>query len=157
MLRTEYYNGVLDHVDPPKTTAVHCRPLPSTHGPYKMRSALEKRFAAYLDGQHRPYDYEPQRYYDGEISYLPDFELLRTEIGRRWFVEVKPTAHNAQDALRRMHAIRTVHRHAILTVVAPEQLTGKFTTVAVCSGRPSAQCDDCANGVAQMTLPLRAA
>lgn len=89
---------------------------PAVYRGVRMRSQLEADFAKHLDDLGvTTWEYEPQRYYAGERSYLPDFLIGRTK-----FFEIKPTQAEVDEAARRMEVIFETVPDATLTVVCAE-------------------------------------
>lgn len=85
---------------------------PTTYKGIQMRSRLEARYAAWLDGIEADWQYEPQCFADDTFGqYLPDFVVRDVHVvGRRRsvYVEVKPlrlTKERAADLMFRQSAI----------------------------------------------------
>ena len=87
-------------------------PRPTTYRGIPMRSRLEARFAAFLDGGKEPWQYEPRAFADETGQYLPDFQL-----GDKTFIEVKPTIDQAEAAMTAMERIWSSEPDATLMVV----------------------------------------
>lgn len=87
---------------------------PTVYRGIHMRSRLEARWAAYLDGNPswRGWEYEPRAYADQSGQWLPDFVVaidaaIEGREDHPWFFEVKPTremARAAQSTIRRVFA-----------------------------------------------------
>lgn len=95
---------------------------PTTYRGIRMRSRLEARFAAYLDGlQERSlgwnWTYEPRAFANERGQYLPDFELDPVDEFPTTYVEVRPTVDRALLALERMQIIRSSEPDCLLLVV----------------------------------------
>lgn len=60
--------------------------IPTVYNGIQFRSRLEARWAVFFDAVGLEWEYEPEGYTDGEISYLPDFWLPGIDM----FFEVKP-------------------------------------------------------------------
>lgn len=77
---------------------------PTVYKGIQMRSRLEARFAAYLDGFGRPWQYEPQCFANEDGQYLPDF-LTHDNAGTACYYEIKPTQRQCLDAIPLMRII----------------------------------------------------
>lgn len=70
------------------------KPRATTYNGVEMRSRLEARYAAWLDGHNARWDYEPQCFATVSGQYLPDFrihDIMVLGAPRTIYVEVKPT------------------------------------------------------------------
>lgn len=92
---------------------------PTTYNGIPMRSRLEARVAADLDGQGLSWRYEPRAYASSAGQYLPDFEIVTS---KRFlvFLEVRPTIERALAATSRMQIILASEPAAALAVLVPE-------------------------------------
>lgn len=62
---------------------------PTVYNGIKMRSRLEAHYAAYLDANNHPWQYEPECFATETGQYLPDFAITdQTEAVA--YIEVKP-------------------------------------------------------------------
>lgn len=94
---------------------------PTTYKGVEMRSRLEARYAAWLDKAGATWTYEPCAFADGASQYLPDFRVDHVQLFARdhtVYVEVKPTAEQALDAIDGMTPIWASEPDAILVVEA---------------------------------------
>lgn len=62
----------------------------------RFRSRLEARWAVFFDAIGLGWEYEPEGYTDGKISYLPDFWLP----GLQMFFEVKPNCDKSDEQMK---------------------------------------------------------
>lgn len=86
-----------------------------------MRSRLEAKFAAWLDGHGIEWEYEPECFADPSGQYLPDFRFRSTE-GHRVYVEVKGPPldldpDNRCEPMQRMEIIWASEPDAELAIV----------------------------------------
>jgi hypothetical protein len=103
---------------------------PTVYEGIHMRSRMEARVAAYLDGLGWPWEYEPRAYASGGIQYLPDFEVRPWDGGPTMYLEVKgahPTLDELDALLRRMRVIRSADPRAWLAVCSEGTIShGRF-------------------------------
>ena len=67
-------------------SAIGIQPIETHYAGCRFRSRLEARWAVFFDHLRIPWEYEPQGYVTGPVSYLPDFRLPTI---RNMLVEVK--------------------------------------------------------------------
>lgn len=91
---------------------------PTVYRGIQMRSRLEARLAAEIDAAGQSWTYEPRAYAGLGGQYLPDFEV-RTEDGRRFFMEVRPTVERAMWAFPQMQVILESEPDVTLVVIWP--------------------------------------
>lgn len=108
---------------------MHSRP--TIYKGIRMRSRLEASFAAYLDttfikenpDKETHWKYEPQCFADHTGQYLPDFVVTAfLKDGRRapdHYFEVKPPSADLDEAMRKMHLVRSADPSAYLFVTTP--------------------------------------
>lgn len=120
------------------------RARPTTYKGIEMRSRTEALYAQRLDENGHTWFYEPRAYADGTGQYLPDFQVIQDDVwGADHFIEVKPTAEHARDALPGMHPILATDPQAVLASVynAGDHMTPDWTTAATCT--ETVPCGDC--------------
>lgn len=78
---------------------------PTVYNGIQMRSRLEARYAAWLDGVGATWEYEPQCFASGSRQYLPDFLIRDVHVigrGRSVYVEVKPAMFASRDDVTKL-------------------------------------------------------
>lgn len=105
------------------------KPRPTIYKGIQMRSRLEAGFAAWLDGRHIKWQYEPCAFADEKGQYLPDFELLEFDITSlkgdmgRVFIEVKPDGFMDESSANYERDKKIIDRQAdILHASDPQAL-----------------------------------
>ena len=78
---------------------------PTTYRGIKMRSRLEAKVAAHLDGRGFEWQYEGPAFGGRGGQYLPDFTLPARDGRLTVYIEVKPTVDRAYRAMERMQVI----------------------------------------------------
>lgn len=115
---------------------------PTIYNGIQMRSRLEGAFAEYADSRNWLWDYETNAYGSSQGQYLPDFVIRSRRTGAPlWYVEVKPTNADFDDALARMHVIVASDPDASLYVMTSDDYK-RFGYVRHCSTvEPCGSCD----------------
>lgn len=88
---------------------------PTTYRGIEMRSRLEARVAAWLDGGDVEWSYEPRAYASRAGQYLPDFVFIWE--GTRYVIEARPTLERAYLAMPRMQIVWESDPDAVLMVL----------------------------------------
>lgn len=98
--------------------------IPTNYRGTKFRSRLEARWAEFLDSFGVEWEYEPQGYASGSVTYLPDFWLPKTwSRGKPGgvFLEIKPGRPSEDEQVKaKMLAVAT--RRPVLIVEASPRL-----------------------------------
>ncbi len=94
------------------TTYIPARP--TTYRGIQMRSRMEARVAAMLDGLGRKWRYEPRAFASQRGQYLPDFEIV---VDPPFFIEARPTMEGAYRAMGQMLVILDSIPDASLSIV----------------------------------------
>src|SRR5262245_46645920 len=76
---------------------------PTIYNGIQMRSRLEARIAAVLDGMGAEWAYEPQAFASNNGQYLPDF-LIKSP-AQEFYIEVRPTKEIAERFANRETSI----------------------------------------------------
>lgn len=94
---------------------------PTTYKGIRMRSRLEARYAAHLDGwdDDTAWTYEPRAFANQSGQYLPDFRVTVVNIPDPLYIEVKPSMEAAQLVTARMQIIWDSEPNATLSVAVP--------------------------------------
>lgn len=96
--------------------------IPTIYRGIKFRSRLEARWATFLDAIGADWQYEPQGYTAGGVSYLPDFwlpEVASRGVRGGLFLEVKPCAPTEAEQIKaRMLALGS-GRPVVIAARAP--------------------------------------
>lgn len=111
---------------------------PTTYKGIQMRSRLEARFAAKLDGDKCRWAYEPRAFANARGQYLPDFQLFGAEdwtIRMLCFIEVRPTIERAYLAMDRMAIIWDSEPDAALQIHVPDLSLFFFAVPSVERGK----------------------
>jgi hypothetical protein len=103
------------------------RPLETVYQGYHFRSRLEARWAVFFDALGVSYEYEPQGFYLGDRSYLPDFWLP----GERCYVEIKPDRPGLDAILACEHLAAGARQHVVMLCGQP--WPGEYQAVRVIS------------------------
>lgn len=69
------------------------RPIETTYNGIRFRSRLEARWAIFMDALSIKWEYEPEGFTDGNLSYLPDFWLPELKC----YFEVKPNSPSDEE------------------------------------------------------------
>lgn len=104
------------------------RARPTVYKGIKMRSRLEARYAAFLDGYGIHWEYEPDCFADETGQYLPDFRITVDVNGKphHRYIEIKPyiTPEIVATAAPMMERIWSTDRSANLWILAPSEEHG---------------------------------
>lgn len=92
------------------------RARPTNYRGTLMRSRLEALWAASLDREGLPWEYEPLAFGGIGGQYLPDFEIFAPHLYEFGpiYLEVKPTSVDLEEAKRRMEIILESEPKALL-------------------------------------------
>jgi len=104
-------------------TIQHLKARPTTYRGVRMRSRLEATFAQHCDAVGLAWEYEPECFADETGQYLPDFKVSSGITGDDYeyaYVEVKPTASQAELARPAMQRVWSSDRSAMLVSFFPD-------------------------------------
>lgn len=81
-----------------------------------MRSSWEVKYAKYLDENNIKWEYEPKRFYCGNISYLPDFYLPEKDL----YIEIKGFFNS--NGLKRFKEFKKYYPNIKIAVLMKKEL-----------------------------------